>query len=206
MPEPATPPPAMPFLATPESTVPDPAVPGPAPLASGPRIAIRPFTHDDGDAFTAAARQSVAHHRPWLFPPLTTQEYAAYAAKLIEDPAKTGFLLCEHQRADRIAGFITINNIVAGGFRCGAIGYGAFAHATGRGLMREGLALVLRHAFGPLGLHRLEANIQPGNAASIGLVRGAGFRLEGFSPDFLFIDGAWRDHERWAITSEMVTG
>ena len=125
-----------------------------------------------------------------------------YARKLIEDPTKAGFLVCERESGG-IAGFININNIVEGGFRCGAIGYGAFAHAVGRGLMGEGLGLVLRYAFGPMGLHRLEANIQPRNAASIGLVRGAGFRLEGFSPDFLFIDGAWRDHERWAITGEM---
>jgi ribosomal-protein-alanine N-acetyltransferase len=68
--------------------------------------------------------------------------------------------------------------------------------------MREGLELLLRHAFRTLGLHRLEANIQPENAASIALVSGAGFRLEGFSPRYLKIGGRWRDHERWAITVE----
>ncbi|MET7617509.1 GNAT family protein [Streptomyces sp. NPDC005408] len=172
-------------------------------LAAGPRVAIRHYAYEDSEEFTEQARRSTGHHRPWLFPPTTADAYAEYAAKLIEDPTKAGFLVCERE-SGAIAGFININNIVAGGFRCGAIGYGAFAHAVGRGLMGEGLGLLVRHAFGAMGLHRLEANIQPLNAASIALVRRAGFRLEGFSPDFLFIDGAWRDHERWAITSEML--
>ncbi|MER6194181.1 GNAT family protein [Streptomyces cyaneofuscatus] len=179
-------------------------------LAEGPRTALRRFTEADAAEFTARARESRAHHRPWLFPPERTGTYAAYADTLARDPAREGFLVCERGESGAdgegdpdgaIAGFININNIVLGGFRSGTLGYGAFAHAAGRGLMGEALGLVMDLAFGPLGLHRLEANIQPGNAASIALVRRAGFRLEGFSPDFLHIDGAWRDHERWAITA-----
>jgi [ribosomal protein S5]-alanine N-acetyltransferase len=68
--------------------------------------------------------------------------------------------------------------------------------------MREALHLALRHAFGPLRLHRVEANIQPGNAPSRALVRRAGFRREGFSPRYLKIGGRWRDHERWALVCE----
>ncbi|CAL9385131.1 GNAT family protein [Streptomyces sp. Tu 3180] len=172
-------------------------------LAEGPRVGIRHFTQADGAEFTARVRESKALHHPWLFPPDSAETYAAYAGRLIEDPTKAGFLVCEKAADGALAGFININNIVGGGFRCGALGYGAFAHAAGRGLMREGLDLVVRHAFGPMRLHRLEINVQPGNAASIALARACGFRLEGFSPDMLFIDGAWRDHERWAITSEM---
>ncbi|MFF8726390.1 GNAT family N-acetyltransferase [Streptomyces sp. NPDC015171] len=171
-------------------------------LSVGPRVAIRPFTLEDGPEFTARARESRELHRPWLFPPDSDETYADYAGLLIEDPARAGFLVCERDGGG-IAGFININNIVRGGFRCGALGYGAFAHAAGRGLMREGMELVIGHAFGPLGLHRLEINVQPGNAASIALARGAGFRLEGFSPNMIYIGGAWRDHERWALTTEM---
>ena len=172
-------------------------------LAEGPHVGIRHFTHADAAEFTARARESRELHHPWLFPPTTPDEYAAYAGRLIDDPARAGFLVCEKQTG-AIAGYINITNIVRGGFQSGALGYGAFAHAAGRGLMTEALNLVVRYAFGPLGLHRLEINAQPRNTASIGLARRCGFRLEGFSPDMIFVDGAWRDHERWAVTAEMV--
>ena len=183
-------------------------------LAEGPRVGLRHFTLEDGAEFAARARESKGLHQPWLFPPLTPVAYAAYAGRLIEDPTKAGFLVCERSEmgvpppegwgrdGGGIAGFVNINNIVGGGFQCGALGYGVFAHAAGRGLMTEGLGLVIDHAFGAMGLHRLEINVQPGNTASLALARRCGFRLEGFSPDFLFIDGAWRDHQRWALTAE----
>ncbi|MFG2287227.1 GNAT family N-acetyltransferase [Streptomyces sp. NPDC048595] len=171
-------------------------------LARGPRVGIRNFTAADREEFTAAARQSARIHHPWLFPPAADDDYDAYLRRL-QEPSREGLLICELD-GGRIAGYVTINNIVHGAFCCGALGYGAFAHAAGRGLMGEGLRLVLHHAFERLGLHRLEVNVQPANERSIALVKRAGFRLEGFSPDFLFIDGAWRDHERWAITGEML--
>lgn len=61
---------------------------------------------------------------------------------------------------------------------------------------------MLRYAFLELKLHRLEANIQPENVASIALVRRAGFVREGYSRRYLKICGRWRDHERWALIAE----
>ncbi|MEV8314468.1 GNAT family protein [Streptomyces sp. NPDC059900] len=181
-------------------------------LAEGPRAVIRPYTFADGPEFTARARESRELHGPWLFPPTTDKAYQAYAGALIEGRGRMGFLVCERggeggeqgrgsAAGGAIAGFVNINNIVEGAFLCGALGYGAFAHAAGRGLMSEGVGLVTRYAFDVLKLHRLEINVQPGNTASIALARRCGYRLEGFSPDFLYIDGAWRDHERWALTA-----
>jgi ribosomal-protein-alanine N-acetyltransferase len=72
--------------------------------------------------------------------------------------------------------------------------------------MRAALGLAVRMAFTELKLHRLEANIQPGNAASIALAARCGFAREGFSPRYLKIAGRWRDHERWAIRRETWLG
>jgi [ribosomal protein S5]-alanine N-acetyltransferase len=177
---------------------------GPEYLVRGARAAIRSLRRADEAEFLRLARVSGELHRPWLFLPETPREFAAFMDR-VEDPATEGFAVCEAE-SGALAGFVNINNIVRGRLLSGAVGYGAFAPSAARGYMTEGLGLVVRYAFGTLGLHRLEANIQPRNEPSLNLVKRNGFRLEGFSPDFLFLDGAWRDHERWAITVEMPSG
>jgi [ribosomal protein S5]-alanine N-acetyltransferase len=103
---------------------------------------------------------------------------------------------------DAIAGVFSVGQIFYGSLCSAYLGYWALVPFAGQGYMREGIGLVQDVAFGTLGLHRLEANIQPENARSIALVRAAGFHREGFSPRYLRINGRWRDHERWAITVE----
>lgn len=92
--------------------------------------------------------------------------------------------------------------IVRGAFQGAYLGYYMFVPYAQKGYMHEGLSLVLTRAFRELALHRLEANIQPDNVASLRLVRGLGFRREGLSPRYLKIGGRWRDHERWALLAE----
>jgi ribosomal-protein-alanine N-acetyltransferase len=64
------------------------------------------------------------------------------------------------------------------------------------------IQLILRYAFTKLKLHRVEANIQPENLASLALIKRAGFTREGYSRRYLRIGGRWRDHERWALLAE----
>lgn len=174
-------------------------------LLAGERAAIRPVAPDDVEELARLAQLSRSLHHPWASPPQDAEAWLAWLDA--KDLATWAGYVVVDRAGGAIAGTVNVNNIVRSLFRCGALGYHAYAPSAGRGLMTEGLSLVVRHAFADdgLDLHRLEANIQPGNAASIALVRRVGFRLEGLSPDFLFIDGAWRDHERWAITAEMVT-
>jgi ribosomal-protein-alanine N-acetyltransferase len=165
------------------------------------RVVRRPIAAGDQDEFLALARASVGLHHPWYSMPMTPEVLGAYLARY-DRPGTEGFLVCLRD-GDGIAGVVTIDSIVRGRFQSATLSYAAFAPAAGRGYMSEGLALVLEYAFTELRLHRLEANIQPANQASLRLIRRLGFRQEGYSPDMLFIDGAWRDHERWAITRDM---
>jgi len=161
------------------------------------RVVIRPPVVADGAEFIAAARRSCALHRPWVTAPATLADYRKWLATM-RQPANRAFLVCRRDTGE-FAGVVNVTNIVLGLFRSAYLGYYAFAGHERQGLMRDGLAAVVRHAFRECGLHRLEANIQPGNRASIELVKSCGFRREGYSPRYLKIGGRWRDHERWAV-------
>jgi [ribosomal protein S5]-alanine N-acetyltransferase len=164
------------------------------------RVTIRPPTRGDGPAFLAAAHRSRSLHYPWVSPPATTKAFASYVERAGSESHR-GFLVIHRDTGD-LVGVINLNNLIRGAFHNAFLGYYSFLPHAGRGLMCEGMQLVLRHAFGKLKLHRLEANIQPGNRASIALVRKCGFIREGFSPRYLKILGRWKDHERWVISSE----
>lgn len=116
----------------------------------------------------------------------------------MRQPDSCGFLVV-HRDTDALVGVINITSIALGLLRSADLGYYAFAGFERQGLMREGVSAAIRYAFERLKLHRLEANIQPGNVASLALVRSCGFSKEGFSRRYLKIGGRWRDHERWAI-------
>lgn len=147
-------------------------------------------------------RASRALHRPWVSPPATPEQFAAYAERM-QAPGQCGLLVVRQGEVDspQLVGVVNITNMVMGPFCSGYLGYYAFAGFERQGLMREGLTQAVRLAFRKLKLHRLEANIQPGNAASLALVRSCGFTQEGYSAKYLKIGGRWRDHERWALVA-----
>jgi ribosomal-protein-alanine N-acetyltransferase len=170
----------------------------PADPPVGARVRLRVLAREDRDEFLALARESRQLHRPWTYPPERADQFDDLFARSRRDDFVC--LLAVAAGDGAIAGVFTISQIVRGAFQSAYLGYYANARHAGQGMMREAMEQVLDHAFGPLALHRLEANIQPGNGPSIALARGAGFRLEGFSPRYLLIGGQWRDHERYAIT------
>ncbi|MFL5845958.1 MAG: GNAT family N-acetyltransferase [Solirubrobacteraceae bacterium] len=164
------------------------------------RVRIAHPTVADQEDFLAMNAASREFHHPWAHPPLDAAGYRELLERDAGEECET--FLVRRAEDDALAGVFVLSQIFRKGFQNAYLGYYGSAELAGRGYMREGLALVLDAAFGPLGLHRVEANIQPGNAASIALARGAGFRREGFSPRYLKIGGRWRDHERFAVLAE----
>ncbi len=167
------------------------------------RVYLRAVTRRDRSEFLDLMQRSRELHEPWIQPPLTNLSFHSYLARTHRDDHE-GLLVCCRE-SDAIAGVININNIVRGSFLSASLGYYAGAPYARRGYMREGLELVKQYAFRELGLHRLEANIQPENVGSIALVKRCGFRYEGLSPGFLYIAGEWRDHERWTASDPRPT-
>jgi ribosomal-protein-alanine N-acetyltransferase len=160
-----------------------------------PRVYIRRVARSDEKEFTHLMRDSQYLHEPWISPPTNAVLFRHYLQRISREDHE-GFVICRKQD-DRIVGAININHIVRGSFLSASLGYYVGAEFQGNGYMAEGLQLLTHYAFNTLGLHRLEANIQPDNTRSQQLVRRCGFKKEGYSEAFLFINGAWRDHERW---------
>lgn len=150
--------------------------------------------------FLEAARRSRSLHSRWVAPPRTSGEYRQYLDR-VGRTNQLGFLIRSRSDGD-LAGVVNVSEIVLGSFKSAYLGYYAFEPSAGTGLMRDGVRQVIAECFTNIGLHRVEANIQPTNERSIALVKHLGFSLEGFSPRYLKIGGRWRDHERWALVRE----
>ena len=164
------------------------------------RVFIRTPTAEDLQELLLLHQRSREFHCPWVFPPLNEQECKEYINRCQNEDFE-GLLICQ-STDNKIVGVANLSQIFYRAFQNAYLGYYVHADFAGKGLMLEGMRLVIDYAFNILGLHRVEANIQPENRASINLVDRLGFTKEGFSRRYLKVNGEWRDHERWALTVE----
>ncbi|MFE6502135.1 GNAT family N-acetyltransferase [Kitasatospora sp. NPDC057738] len=166
------------------------------------RVMIRAPRADDTAAYAEAVRRSAEHIGRWNpvepdgLPDLLKRQGSGLRTFLILD-RETGGLV----------GKVNVANIVMSRFCNATLGYDSYLPFNGTGRMTEGMRLVVDRCFTPqsadgLGLHRLEINVQPDNERSVAMAKRLGFRHEGFSPRMLFLQGDWRDHERFALTAE----
>jgi ribosomal-protein-alanine N-acetyltransferase len=171
------------------------------PQGAKSRVQVRSVTRRDRDAYLDGTRASLKLHRPWVDPPTTEEGFASLLRRARDDSFEP-MVVCRREDG-AIAGFFNLSHIIRGDLQSAFLGFGAVSGFEGRGYMSEGLELVLRRAFTELRLHRIEANIQPANGASLALVGRCGFVREGFSARYLKVGGRWRDHEHWAMYAEL---
>lgn len=113
-----------------------------------------------------------------------------------------GTHLCVFDPKGHVVGHVNLMNTVRGAFQCCDLGYNIDSEHEGTGRMRWAVARTLDYAFGPLNLHRIQANHLPDNQRSARLLRRLGFRREGYATRFLLIDGRWQDHVLNALTHD----
>ena len=184
----------------------------PARLAWGP-VELHPPRWRDADEWSRVRLANEAWLAPWE--PTAAGSWAArhtpatYRAmrRAMLRRAAMGMSLPFVIRVEgRLAGQVTIDNVVRGALRSGNLGYWIDRAVAGRGMASLAVALVCDHAFGPARLHRLQADIRPENGPSRGLVHRLGFRHEGLLRRYLDIDGDWRDHDTFALLAEDAPG
>jgi len=182
----------------------------PVTLEEGP-VALRPLRLRDAAALRDTRSRNEEWLRPWepTYPemPLRATGLAPYVAMLqsIRREARQGLSMPWSVTYEgRFVGQLTVGAIVWGSARSAQVGYWIDSAYAGRGVTPTAVALAVDHSFFRVGLHRIEANIRPENRASRRVVAKLGFRDEGVRRRQLHIDGAWRDHICYAITSEEV--
>lgn len=157
---------------------------------------VRPLRSSDRKQIVSKSIESQSFHSRWVSAPVTNHTFNVYFQRCKRDDHR-GFVVCLHQNDD-IVGVVNLNNIVFSSIQSCSIGYYIFEAYKQQGLMTDAINIVVEYAFKSIGLHRVEADIQPANMASRRLVQKCGFKFEGVARELLFLNGRWRDHERWS--------
>ncbi len=154
-----------------------------APRLKAPGVVLRPLELADAEALFAAHGDAETHHF-WSSPAhASVEETRAYIAETLAIEGAHVWAITES--GGEALGRIALFNVREG---VGEIGVIMRREATGRGLASKALNLVIEYGFGPLGLHRIGADIDPDNTNSISLFLRAGFQREGL------LRGNWKTH------------
>jgi len=150
----------------------------------------------------SASREFLAPWEPiWATDGLSRANYRRRLRRLARDEADDlGYAYFLFRRTDEaLLGGVTLGNVQRGAAQSATVGYWMGWRFAGQSYMTEALGAVLAHAFGPLGLHRIEAACMPENERSRRLLDRWGFRQEGLARQYLKINGVWHDHVIYAL-------
>lgn len=189
-----------------------PATIGPLRVAAGV-VTVRPIRMRDGKDWSRLRIRNQNQLLPWEPTGIGSWERRHQPASwtplysILKAEAKRGNVLPFVIEVDgRYSGQLTIGNIQRGAVRSAWIGYWIDNELSGQGVASAAVALGVDHCMGPVGLHRLDATVQPDNGASQAVLRKNGFREEGLLRRYMDVNGRWRDHLLFGITVEEVVG
>ncbi|MBS2020073.1 MAG: GNAT family N-acetyltransferase [Deltaproteobacteria bacterium] len=180
-----------------------------------PRLVLRPPRTSDVTEIRRVLRANHEHLKPWnpAPPPGEDPTSITSVSKTIlrqrrEWKGGGGFVFMATPREDnaKVIGKIALSGIMRGALWGAYLGYWVTEERQGKGIATEAIAGVLDFAFGPLGLHRVQAAIMPHNERSLRVIEKLGFRREGYAIRYLQIAGKWEDHVLFARTREEHVG
>jgi len=159
------------------------------------QISTRPLSEDDVPELVTVLLANRAFLEPW--DPIRDDDY--YTAEgqldfLRTARAGTTTFPMVIVADGRIAGRITLNNLVRGAFQSCSLGYWVAQDLNGKGVATAAVGDAVRYAFGDLGLHRVEAGTLVHNIGSQRVLERNGFTRYGLAPRYLRIAGQWQDH------------
>lgn len=182
----------------------------PATLAEGP-VGLRPMRRSDAAAWSEVRLSNERWLLRWepttlaSWPEQNSRGVFLSRLRQLRTQARRGETMPWAVTYEgRLAGQLTIGNIVRGSLQSGYAGYWVDGRLAGRGIIPCALALAVDHCFSAAGLHRIEINIRPQNSASRRVVEKLSLREEALQRRLLYIDGAWQDHVGYAVTVEEV--
>jgi len=183
---------------------------GPAAPTPPAAVVLRPLRRRDAAAWLRLR----AANRAWLDPWEATSpgEVAGSATfgeyvRVLTQQARQGTTLPFAVEYDgSLVGQLTVSSITYGSLCSAAIGYWVAQEVAGRGVIPTAVAMATDYCMQVLGLHRIEINIRPENERSLRVVEKLQFRDEGLRVRYLHIQGEWRDHRTFALTSEDIPG
>jgi ribosomal-protein-alanine N-acetyltransferase len=172
----------------------------------GAPVILRPLHVRDRRQWEALRAENLGWLQPWEATspePLATGLAFRQVVRQFDREAADGrlqpFVI---ETEGQLVGQMHLFGIAWGSLRSASAGYWVAQSVAGQGIAPFALAAACDHAFLVLGLHRVEVNIRPENTASLRVVEKLDFREEGLRRRYLHIDGKWRDHRSFALTSE----
>ncbi len=163
-------------------------------------MVIRPFVPEDAEGLTALRLRNRGYLEPWELDSDDPERwYSVDGVRAWITDGQERFAILD---AGELCGMLSLTGIERGPIQTAMLSYFVDEARAGRGLATRAVAEAVQHAFGELGLHRVEAGTAVANVASQRVLEHNRFMLVGTLRRHLLLRGVWTDHLLWERLAE----